>query len=218
MKKHNLVLTIATLSMLGIYGYHVIPAVYNLITQPQKTQPKIVQKQKQESPLEQKLKSFQGFEHVDQYDSLINKYTNEWNQKFSRFQGYQTLDVNLIKSMICQESGSHQDAFSHDPMQIANQGDFALKILRDGSESGIPGYPDLQGIRETPRKNNRWDYTGSKMTPELSIKYGIRWLIHKAQRFNKQGQSIGFRPWPTALQRYNGSQKKQEYAQTILNR
>lgn len=166
------------------------------------------------------LKSFPGFEYADQYDELILKYTDFWNDEFEGFSGYEKLDANLVKSMVCQESGGHRDAFLHDPMQIANEGDFGLHVLRDGSESGIPadGYPELKGILETPRRNSRWDYSGSKMSPELSIKFGIRWLVHKARRFNSKGETIGFRPWTKALERYNGSEKKEEYAQSILRR
>jgi len=220
--------TLLLAAMLGVsaaYLGYIVPRVYR--ERETRNEKKQQVQSTIQSELEKKitnessrLKSFPEFKHVDQYDGLILKYTDFWNSEFGGFSGYEKLDANLVKSMICQESGGHRNAFLHDPMQIANEGDFGLRILRDSGESGIPvnGYVELKGILETPRRNNKWNYSNSGMTPDLSIKFGIRWLVHKARRFNNKGETIGFRSWPEALKRYNGSEKKEEYAQEILGR
>lgn len=195
----------------GFYNY------FDHFLNPTKIEKK-VEEVNQESALETKLKSFSGFEHVDQYDNMIIKHTNFWNDEFKHHKGYQRLDANLVKSMIVQESGGHRDAFEHDPMQIANAGDYALRVLQNGSETGVPKYGELRGIRQTKRKNGAWDYSASNMTANLSVKYGTRWLIHKACKFNGNGEVVGFRPWEKALERYNGSSHKKQYANSIVAR
>lgn len=90
---------------------------------------------------------------------------------------------NLIKAKIFVEAGSPADrkgAFSHDPMQIANSGDSALEGLVNSDENLdlIGDFSFLKGISATPRKDGKWDYSNSQMTPEKSIYGGIGWLIH----------------------------------------
>ncbi len=146
------------------------------------------------------LLTFPGFEGpiYSLYDSDIIRHTNHWNDEYSGVPGFEPLDPNLVKSMLLQESGSHTgSAYLHDPMQIANKGDHALVTLRDGLEEAVPegGYIELHGIVPTPghweeykdnkgkaRKRWHWDYETApdRITPELSIKYGIRWLFQKA--------------------------------------
>lgn len=144
-----------------------------------------------------RMREFPGYEDpvFSSYDTLIVQYTDFWNDAFKDVPGAEPLDPNLVKSMILEETGGHTDRdYLHDPMQIANEGDYALDVLRDGLEPLIPerGYSDLRGIDNTPKKYRTvkkkgkevsvfagWDHSKSEITPELSIKYGIRWLWHK---------------------------------------
>lgn len=185
--------------------------------------------------LETKLKTFEDYRHVDVYDNQIIKYTNFWNEEFKGIQGYNPLDPNLVKSIIIQESGSPKDkAFKFDPMQIANKGDYALKVLRGGLENFMPkgGYEDLRNITETPgkwikykdkdgKKKRRWVWlykeSPDRINVELSIKYGIRWLIHKSFIFDKNGNPNRQTSWEDAVESYNGKGTL-GYTENILNR
>src|SRR3989344_3392445 len=127
----------------------------------------------------------------------------------------------LIEAMIIEEAGhiSHRDnAFVYDPMQIANQGDFALSVLSNGLENTrlIGDFSSLKNKRHTPRRNNKWDYSGSNMDAESSIFGGIGWLYNKAAirsvrnvrdengRKRQEVYISGWRSWEEAIQRYNG--------------
>jgi hypothetical protein len=184
--------------------------------------------EKEESPLEEKLKTFSGFEHVDQYDNLITKYTKQWNDEFreegSRFENYQPLDANLVKAMVCKESGSPRDcegAFKFDPMQIANKGDPAFPALFHGSESGLEAYGQTDAVfgkkKQTPRRNGCWDYSAlsasERMDADTSIEYGARWLFHKAWGFDENGDRNEFKGWEKALEGYNG---RASYAKKVM--
>ena len=67
---------------------------------------------------------------------------------------------DLVKAMIAVESGATRDAFRHDPMQIANQGDFALDVLINRRENTnlIGDFSRLKGKTKTPWRNKNWDY------------------------------------------------------------
>lgn len=205
---------LATAGVAAIY----FSSVFNRPVQPTE-KPVAVQKRpeirkSEDKPLEKIVKTPQKqlFKPKEQYpvnteayDNLILQETNYWNSVYAKH-GATPLNPDLVKAMILQESGTTRDAYFHDPMQIANKGDFALTVLGQGTESGIPkkGYKELHGIKHTPRKNGDWDYSNSNMTPELSIRYGIRWLFHKRSKFNNKGKISGFRTWEEAVKRYNG--------------
>ncbi len=127
----------------------------------------------------------------------------------------------LIEAMIIEESGhiSHRDnAFVYDPMQIANQGDFALSILSNEQENTrlIGDFSSLKNKRHTPRGKRKWDYSESNMDAESSIFGGIGWLYHKAAiravrnikdengRTRQEVYISGWRSWEDAIERYNG--------------
>ena len=149
------------------------------------------------------LMVFDGFDDplYSIYDKRIMKGTGQWNKEFGHVPGIKPMDPNLFKAVVLQESGGHPDtAFLHDPSQIANKGDYALRVLSDGLEPSIPegGYEDLQGIEETPgrwvecidkegkeRREWVWDYKSApnRIKADLSIEYGIRWLFQKAFKF-----------------------------------
>src|SRR3989344_4378744 len=63
--------------------------------------------------------------------SYLDVYNNKIDRNLLLIQGIHNISPgrNLIKSMITVESGPTKDAFEKDPMQIANEGDFALEVL-----------------------------------------------------------------------------------------
>ena len=140
---------------------------------------------KQKSKPAKALKVFKGYEDAtyQQYDDLIKKYIKKWDSHFRQFLNDKpALNPNIAKSLLIQESGSpaHKDAWNHDPAQLANQGDYGLTVLRDRTEHGIPKElsDKFRGIRHTPRKGNKWDYSDSNMTPELSVE-GMIFLLYR---------------------------------------
>ena len=148
-----------------------------------------------------------NFSFIDIYDPTINSVLSYFRELHEI-----TPDRNLIKAMIAVESGSIADrekAFRHDPMQIANEGDYALNVLASGDEHTemVGDFSFLQGIKYTPRINGRWDYSQTNMTPEASIRGGVGWLYHKAAIRNyvsNKLQITGWRTWSEAVRRYNG--------------
>jgi hypothetical protein len=175
-----------------------------------------------------RLKVFKGYEdsRYQEYDSIIQKYVEQWNKEYSSIPGFKPLDPDIVKSMIIQESGANRDkdgAWKYDPFQMANKGDDGLRVLRDGLENSIPnkGYEELHGIMETPRRNGKWDYGAvpkeNRITAELSLEYGTRFLFQKAFIFDKDGKPIGLRPWNEAVSRYNGGGTP-GYAKQVLSR
>lgn len=128
---------------------------------------------------------------VSQKDySFLDVYNTEIDNALKYFEAKHKIapSRNLIKAMIAVETGSLRDrkgAFAHDPMQIANQGDYALSVLADGKECTylIGDFEMLKGKTKTPRKNGRWDYSNSNMNAKASIFGGIGWLYHKAAKY-----------------------------------
>lgn len=120
------------------------------------------------------------FDYLAVYDSEIESVISQ----FSNVHNDQVPERNLVKAMIAVETGSpahRQTAFLYDPMQIANEGDFALDVLANGKENThlVGDFSSLKGKTKTPRKNGEWDYSNSNMTSSDSIRGGVGWLIHK---------------------------------------
>jgi hypothetical protein len=119
------------------------------------------------------------YSFLDVYDSVIDSC----NTYFRKRLGLEDLTINSTKAQIFIESGSQkhrESAFRYDPMQIANQGDFALKVLANGNENTelIGDFSGLRGKTSTPRKNGKWDYSDTNMSAQDSIFGGIGWRIH----------------------------------------
>jgi hypothetical protein len=151
------------------------------------------------------------YSYLSVYDTQIESALNYFEKRHKR-----RPETNLIKAMIHVESGSSRktnEAFRFDPMQIANEGDYALTVLQNGQEHTkmIGDFLELKGKKLTPRKDGEWDYSGSNMTHEASINGGIGWLIHKAAiRDYRNGKLVisGWRDWKKAVERYNGGGDK----------
>jgi len=213
-----------------------------------------------ESKVAERLENFEQF-NDDAYhlhDTLIIKYTNFWNEYFqkkfasSTFDGinlgykFEALDPMRVKAMIMLESGSpkHRNtAYRYDPMQIANQGDYALAMFRDGQvegkhewlidrlreDSNLRIAQELANIRNTPRDTGVWDYDAvpkpNRINAELSIKYGILWLWTRQIIIGevKEGEAVaGYaikntRGWDIATERYNGGEKYRKNVWRLMN-
>ncbi len=95
------------------------------------------------------------------------------------------LDPNRIKAMMIVESGSVPSAFKKDPIQTANEGDYALDILAGKTDELFTKLlpedikNNFASKHHTPRVAGRWDYSKSDMDPETSIEGGILHLIMK---------------------------------------
>jgi hypothetical protein len=119
-------------------------------------------------------------------DAKINLLVTEYNK---RLDPDEDLDPDRIRAMIWQETRGSAEANVYDPMQVANTGDFALDVLKNGKE-----HSDListQRLRErlkckqqTPRnKNYRAMPYDERMDGLTSLEAGIAWLFYKAAYF-----------------------------------
>lgn len=120
------------------------------------------------------------FQRLNKHDELIIKWTDYYN---ARMNPPVKLEYKAAKAMMCTESANFPDAFAHDPMQMANKGDMGLDLLRsrgDNLDILDTDFSEFAGIEHTPNVNGKWDYTNSRMTPELSIKGGLAFLFSKA--------------------------------------
>jgi hypothetical protein len=183
------------------------------------TRPQAVQPAPAAPQLEQ-LAVFPGYEspQFQQHDRTIIAATSRWNREFSHLTGYTPLESNFVKALMLVESGGMPNAWANDPMQLANQGDTGLDdLVRTDGAHLIPGYRELALVEKTPRKNGHWAYEDvapeHRITPELSITFGMRYLFQKAMKFDyspKQGARVaGMRPWRLAAVAYNGKGDRQ---------
>ena len=148
--------------------------------------------------LEDRLHNFKGFDdpRYRGYDAPIIELTSKYNALFKDKPGYRPLNPLLAKSMIIQESGGTPEAFSHDPMQIANKGDFALTELQQPDIYRRLGIEDLsakyRAFTHTPRTRGRWDYSGDRsMRARESIEGGILFLLRKAFLYDERTLTSG---------------------------
>ena len=144
--------------------------------------------------LEQKVeapKSIPNFKNYDaevyhQHDQTILTYVDQLNTHFKGLSSCEGLDPIVAKSWILQETGSpnHRNAFTHDPTQMANNGDYGLSELQDPKFFWKLGLEDMSEefseFDHTHWKNGKLDYSGNNsMTSEASIKGGLIFLFGK---------------------------------------
>ncbi len=141
-----------------------------------------------------------GKEDYNRYDAHIRKIVAKWNKEFfdDLFPPDEPLDPNLVKAMIYQES-----RVGYDPgapvniMQVGNYGDPSLKTLR----GELKEYWFYRGkIQELKYKNAK------VTTIEESIKWGTRWLYHKAQKNIGETRRV-WKSWQDAVQGYGPPRK-----------
>ncbi len=157
------------------------------------------------------LRVFPGYEDpvYSVHDSMFARYADFWNRAYRHENGFRQKDPNLFKAQSLVESGGrkHLYAWLKDPMQISNEGDYALGVLsgRLKRECSVPegGYPELWDVQPAPMEDGKWQYD-EDMTPEKSIEFGIRWDVQKGSIFDKYCRITGMRSDREMLSRYNG--------------
>ena len=159
-----------------------------------------------------KLKQYKdgpGGEKYNIYDKDIEEWVSYWNLIYSQHPNPPPapLDPNLVKAMLYIESeiGYYRptDRYSGYPdvMQVANPDDKAIHVLRnDGKEK-----PESEVVNGKTEKIEFKQANAS--TPAESIKWGVRWLYHKAQRNVNEGVAwhTEWNDWETAAFKYNGN-------------
>lgn len=153
-------------------------------------------------------------EDYNRFDSKIIKAVSDWNVFFlaQKFPPSVPLDPNLVKAMIYEESkmGYYNPGVSYYPsypdvMQIADPRNPAIHTLN--SDGWVD--PNTNSVA----KENEWtengvvnlNYNGEAngSTPEASIKWGVRWLYHRAQGITNEYNRF-WRTWKQAVEAYNG--------------
>ena len=146
-------------------------------------------------------KGVSGREDYNKFDETIALATEHWNSEFKNDTDppEKTLDPNLVKAIIFQESRMGYDKEeSINIMQVGVQGDASLKTLRgklkeywihEGKKILLK-YPDAQIDKE-----------------ENSIKWGIRWLYHKAMGITADNRRYWL-TWREAVKKYGPPNEK----------
>ncbi len=164
----------------------------------------------------------------NRFDVEIANAVGQWNDEFlnQEYPPLTPLDPSLVKAMIFQEStmGYSKKKRGHvDIMQVGTPGDPALHTLNN--DGWI--YPDTGKIaRENEWKDGKvqvLDCHGEANveTWRDSLKWGVRWLYHKAQYIEDNRRK--WFTWEKAVKRYGPQSKKEEkqetsvYQQSVLN-
>jgi|GEM_PF-1362230 len=151
-------------------------------------------------------------EDYNKFDMEIKKWVDEWNNKFAmqKFPPLEPMDPNLVKAMIYAESrmGYGSLPTGHpvlpDIMQVADPRNPAIHTLNnDGWIDPVTG----QKVGEREWINDRieiLDYRGEAKvdSADESIRWGTRWLYHKAQYILSEG-GRSWKSWEQAVADYN---------------
>ena len=143
-------------------------------------------------------------EDYNRYDSIIRDVVAEWNKLFcdDSFPPDEPLDPNLVKAILYQESRVGNDPKAGiNIMQVGNTGDPSMKTLR----GELKEYWMYQG------KEQQLKYDAKVMNIRGSIKWGVRWLYHKAQGI--RGHKRYWRTWLEAVRGYGPP--RSEYSESI---
>lgn len=157
-------------------------------------------------------KGVSGKEDYNRFDREILDAVNFWNNFFlsQKYPPETPLDPNLVKAIIYIESrmGYYERGDDYRPsypdvMQVGNPEDPATHSLNnDGWVSPESG----KIAREYEWQDGKvavLDYKGeaNPETPAESIKWGVRWLYHKAQGTTEAGERF-WRDWKEAVMNY----------------
>jgi hypothetical protein len=119
-------------------------------------------------------------------DDLFINTANAYNSKYNLYPGDQDyLSADLIKAWAMVESGGDQKAFTTDPLQVGNPGDWTDEKIK------------IAGL------TNR----NESMSPALSARAALRWLRYKGN--NSQGI---FQGTDNALYNYSGNTNVDPYS------
>lgn len=162
---------------------------------------------------------------LNKFDDEIADEVYNWNKEFAAQQlpPEVLLDPSLVKAMIYVESTMGYGIDSNDPdiMQVANPNDPALHTINNDGWS----FPSTGEVA----RENEWingkvqvlDYhkEAKVVTIRDSIKWGVRWLYHRAQSIEGPGR-VWF-DWKKAVERYGPlpkpSDKKLYYVDKVWN-
>jgi hypothetical protein len=162
-------------------------------------------------------KGIRGNQDYNRYDRQIERWTEYWNNKFQndKYPVKIPLDPSLVKAIVYQESKmGYYPGGEIDLMQVGNEGDPALHILNN---DGTIKLPTGEEASEREIKNGEeWvlDYKGEAKVDTIddSLKWGIRWLYHKAQGITHD-QKRYWRTWREAVFGYGPN--TEEYTKSV---
>lgn len=194
----------------------------------------IIRESKPEAEITTKIQLYNKIDQNDynRYDSEIIDAVKIWNNEFLQQENpqKQPLDPNLVKAMVYIETRMGQGGGANQPypdvMQVADQRNPAIHTLNnDGWVNPKTGTIARESEFENPQKFKILDYQGEAngRIPEESIKWGVRWLYHKAQKFYGTGSKGELDPpfvrewktWEVAVIEYNDSGRKMEYKEEV---
>jgi len=152
-------------------------------------------------------------EDYNHLDGVIAKTVHEWNEEFlnQEVPPPKPLDPSLVKALIYVESkvGLYHALDGNYPatpdvMQIADPRNPAIHTLKgDGWINPSTGQEALEYIW-TPQGPKIMKYPeANAQTSYESIRWGVRWLYHKAEIMHDNGNR-SWRSWREAVARYNG--------------
>jgi LysM repeat protein len=131
-------------------------------------------------------------------DPVVDEVVQAYNE---RLKPSVLLDPDWVRAMILVETiDPDSNARKYDPMQIANQGDFALTVLGESKDHSELIATDelrqtLQAKKHTPRRAGRWDYDrvkeSERMDARTSVEAGVAWLFHNAVNYSFQTTETG---------------------------
>jgi len=151
-------------------------------------------------------------EDYNRFDTEIKSVVDDWNKEFmaQKYPPTEPLDPNLVKAMIYVESklgyGLSSTGYPAYPdiMQIADSRNPAIHTLNND------GWIDPSTDKEA--KEYEWSENGISVleykeakvdSSKESVRWGTRWLYHKAQLVSKDGNRE-WKNWEQTVADYNG--------------
>ncbi len=132
------------------------------------------------------------------YDAHIIHMVTALNAHFRDVPHFKPLDPHIVKAMVIKETGSPRDkeAFNHDPLQIANTGDYALDELKQQETYSRLGLANETSrflrYSHTSRRNGEWNYSAKRvMRPTDSLYGGIIFLYARAFDYKEATRETG---------------------------
>lgn len=149
-------------------------------------------------------KGVSGNEDYNRFDNEIVDVVNEWNAVFNdEYPPPEPLHPNLVKAILYQESRVGYDKKAGiNIMQVGNTGDPSLKTLRGELKEYWIFHGELEQLR----------YDAHVTSIKESIRWGVRWLYHKAQNPASQTERVWV-PWKEAVKRYGPG--KEAYIESV---
>ena len=155
-------------------------------------------------------------EDYNRFDEAILLAVAEWNRLFlaQKYPPSEPLDPNLVKAMIYIESamGYYPSPEGYYPsypdvMQVADERNPAIHTLNndgwiDPNTGKVAGEYEWKEGKGTEGEVVNYYGEANGNTPQKSIRWGVRWLYHKAQFITNDGKR-GWYLWNKAVQNYN---------------